>query len=166
MPAEREEMEPKAAATAENFDDEAKPPLRATAIDADVEGEAPLTSEMTAVVVDPGVPFELGFNETVRLGESNSDLTFEAIIQDGRCPTGGLCMWEGEGEVQFLLASGNGASRVFTLKIPGLVETPYTDNSFVEEAGFRFKLLQLEPYPEDEFPSKHSDYRALLLFEH
>jgi len=164
MPIEREELEPEPTTTAENFDVEADLSLRATVTDADVEGEATLPSEFTAVVVEPGVPFELGPGETVRLGDSNSDLTFEAIIQDGRCPLNVACVWEGVGEVQFLLASGSRSNTDFTLKIPGLVETPYTDNPFVEQADFRFKLLRLEPYPSNDDPPQPSDYRALLLF--
>ena len=35
-------------------------------------------------VVDPGIPFAIGFDETVHLADSTTDITFTAIIQDGR----------------------------------------------------------------------------------
>ena len=163
-PAARDELETKPTMIIENYDEEAESPARATAAAAFVEEEAEETSEISLIAVEPGIPFEIGIDETVRLGETNFDLTFEAIIQDGRCPIGGACMWEGEGEVQFLLTSSDRVDTVYTLKIPGLVETPYTDNFYVEQADFRFKLLQLDPYPVDDDPFQPTEYRALLLF--
>ena len=165
-PAAKDELESKPTMTIENYDEEAEPAPRATVTTAAVEKEAKVTSEFSVIAVEAGIPFELGIDETVRLGETDFDLTFETIVQDGRCPLGGACMWEGEAEVQFLLASSDRANTFFTLKIPGLVETPFTDNLFLELAGFRFKLLQLEPYPADGDPFQLSEYRALLLFRH
>ena len=165
MPTEREELEPEPTTTAEIFDDATDSSFQATVTDAEVVGEATLPSEFSAVVVEPGVPFELSPGETVRLGDSNTDLTFEAIVLDGRCPINVACIWEGVAEVQFLLASNNRDNTLLTLKIPGLVETPYTDNPFVEQAGFRFNLLQLEPYPSVEDQPQPSEYTALLIYE-
>ena len=121
--------------TPTNSEVEVKASPTATTTTVIVEDQVEVVSEIPAFVVELGIPFELGSGETVRLGDSNFDLTFEAIIQDGRCPVGGTCVWEGEAEVQFLLSSSNTANTVFTLKILGLVETPYFDNPFVEQAG-------------------------------
>lgn len=113
----------------------------------------------------PTVPFTIAFGETVRLGDANTSIRFEALIQDGRCPVNGACLWEGVAEVQFALAAEGGEETDFILSIPGLVETPYTDNAFVEQAGFRFKLLQLEPYPTDDSTAQPDAYQARLVFE-
>jgi hypothetical protein len=107
----------------------------------------------------------MGFGETVRLGDSASTITFEKIIQDGRCPVDGDCFWEGMAEIQFVLATESAERTEFILRIPGLVETPYTENSPVEAGQFHFKLLQLEPYPSGEGDIQPTTYQAHLMFE-
>jgi hypothetical protein len=151
----------------EIIDEETNTPPRATATGSVTEEDAELTPANNIRVVQPGVPFKIGIGETVRLGDSKSVITFEAIIQDSRCPIGvGIaCFWEGVGEVQFVLTDDDTESKEFTLTIPGLVETPYTANSLVKEGEFLFKLLQLEPYPSDEAPIQPDTYQAQLLFE-
>jgi hypothetical protein len=140
-------------------------PPRATATGAVAEGETESMPDNNMRVARPGVPFKIGFGETVRLGNFPAAITFAAIIQDGRCPVAGACLWEGVGEIQFGLAGEGAEKKEFILSIPGLVETPYTSNSFIEVGGFHFKLLQLDPYPSGEAPAQPDAYQAQLLFE-
>jgi hypothetical protein len=57
---------------------------------------------------------------------------------DSRCPTGAVCIWEGETEV-YLLAESNGQSEGFLL-------TGLGDDTTI--FGHSIELVDLQPYPQ------------------
>ena len=113
-------------------------------------------SETTQPVV-LGELVDIAEGDTVRLGASGPFLTFVDVRDDSRCPTGVACVWAGEAHADFSLTAPASHAR-FTLKIPGLVPTPYEENDGVSIGSYRFTLLELRPYPAEPaaMPERYS----------
>ena len=118
-----------------------------------------------------GEPFWIDYGETVALDGDALRVTFDGVVNDSRCPKNADCIWAGLAEIQLQLAQGTGWRDSLALTIPGLVAVPHTDQDFVAEGGYLFKLLQLAPYPDTDdalgelSTSEAARYRALLLIE-
>ena len=106
---------------------------------------------------------DLAEGDTVRLGANGPLLTFVEVRDDSRCPVDVMCVWAGEARADFSL-SGPASHARFTLKISGLVSTPYEENEGVSVGSHRFTLLELRPYPvESADPPER--YSALIRAE-
>ncbi len=93
-------------------------------------------------------PIVLQLGATVSLGDDMS-LTFDALKQDSRCPTGVECIWEGEVDAQFTVVD-EAENTVIDFK-----GFPYPIHSNCEEenllirsfGAYKFVLTQVDPYP-------------------
>ena len=62
------------------------------------------------------------------------------LINDSRCPSDGVCIWEGDAVAEFLFKF-NGESKSFSL---------HTNNEFKQDTffnGLRIRLMDVIPYP-------------------
>lgn len=110
-----------------------------------------------------GETFEIDEGDTVRLVRSGALLTFNDVRGESRCPTGVVCFWAGIATAGFSLASAAGDS-MFAMTIPGLVQTPYEKNGDIVIGDVRFKLLELNPYPDVQVDPPPR-YQALIRVE-
>jgi hypothetical protein len=67
-------------------------------------------------------------------------LTFEKVVQDSRCPTGAVCVWAGDGEVQLSVQQAGGVTMDYRLHTN-------LDPKAVEVDVWRISLKKLDPYP-------------------
>lgn len=111
-----------------------------------------------------GESLEIDEGQTVRLGGDGPYLRFDDVSEDSRCPTNVVCIWQGMAVAEFSMISAAGDS-VFSMAIPGLVQTPYEENEIVVIAGFELTMLDLSPYPDAEQDETPSRYRALIRVE-
>lgn len=103
------------------------------------------TSGIRSIAIGEWVEIDEG--DAVRLGRSGPLLRFDDVHQDSRCPTGAECVWAGMADAGFSFISAAGDS-LFTMTIPGLVETPHEENDVIAIKAYRFTLLELNPYPD------------------
>jgi hypothetical protein len=117
-------------------------------------------------------PFRLPINQS-RFLEPDLTVTFSKLVSDGRCPDNPAirCVWEGLAEIQLQIKqsseranSGQAFDTVLNLKIPGFVsQDDSTRHTTSDTLGFRFTLLQLDPYPVlPDDPESEDAYSALL----
>ena len=101
--------------------------------------------------------------KSVLLTPDHTVIEFSKVEADGRCPADVRCVWQGEAEIMLTLYVGNGVEHR-RVKIPGLVRTPYRGET-VDIAGYRIRLLQLDPYPYAEQRNTLRTYEARLEIE-
>ncbi|WP_456428422.1 hypothetical protein [Rhodocaloribacter sp.] len=114
-------------------------------------------------VAHSGEAFVLGLGDEIPLEGSDLRIRFVLVLEDSRCPTGVECVTAGEASVVLRISDGQGQLSQLALSIPGLVPTPYDANDFIFHRGYRFKLIQLDPYPAFGTSIDTNDYRVRLI---
>lgn len=87
---------------------------------------------------------------------SDLTLTFEAVLEDSRCPAGVSCIWAGDAQVRLRVASKDTQPASYTL---------HTNDRFEREVlhgETRVRLVALTPEPTRDGPPKPDQYRATL----
>ncbi len=114
-------------------------------------------------VARSGEAFSLALGDEIPLEGSDLRIRFVLVLEDSRCPTGVECVTPGEASVVLRISDGQGQLSQLALSIPGLVPTPFDDNAFIFHRGYRFKLIQLDPYPTFGASIDTNDYRVRLI---
>ena len=108
----------------------------------------------------------IGYNQVALIKEENLLIKFENV-EEGRCPTGARCFWEGQATGGFLLVKpGEGRATAKPIIRPSM--RPGTDEywQLADDAlGYRLFLSELDPYPHIENPIDPKDYVAKLRVE-
>lgn len=115
--------------------------------DPDGRDDAPGTSSRAA---DSSV--ELRFDDTV----VHQDLELRWLdVRDSRCPIGVACIWEGQVVATLEAARGEDepVELHLTLRAGGQPEV-------VQALGYDWRLLEVEPHPEEGVTPERSDYLA------
>ena len=105
--------------------------------------------------------YEIGFEETVNHNKA-LEVTFSSI-DDSRCPTDVVCVWEGQADVELTaFFEEDDAPTIFHLisraGYPALADTLLN--------GYHFQLLDVDPYPDHaNSPPAAEDYTIRLLIE-
>ena len=107
---------------------------------------------------------ELPLNETLDMryselycnAEYEIRLSFDSL-QDSRCPTGAVCIWEGNGRIQLILRKGDEDPIRFWLN----THVNFLSDTVVK--GLRFELVDMLPYPEVDKDYQREDYILQLL---
>jgi hypothetical protein len=113
----------------------------------------------------PGNSFQLDEPVTIAIGESatlqpdNLKITFTSLIEDSRCPTEVVCVWEGRAVVGLTFTKGNETVIDSLATISSAPTPPDTTMVF----GRKVKLLEVTPYPQNTAPVPHGDYKVKLV---
>jgi len=115
--------------------------------------------------VEPGTEFEVAYGETVAVDGAGLEITFSYVSGDSRCASDVTCIWQGVADI---LLSVNGKEiQGFQVQasIPGLITTPFYENTAIDIDGYTLRLLQLDPYPMSTHRIEKKEYKALLVLE-
>lgn len=101
--------------------------------------------------------FNLGLEKDFKLGGeyklSNKSLIFSIFeINDSRCPTDVVCVWEGKADVRINVESPQ----------PGSILLSTYDNLKDTIGGYSFELIEVSPYPISTETIKLEDYNVTL----
>ena len=92
----------------------------------------------------------LAAGQSAAVGQS-SQVTFERVVGDSRCPTGVTCPWAGEVILAMSLQfDSNSQAFILSGRSSAIVQR------------FLFELLSVEPYPVAGSPIEASEYRASI----
>jgi hypothetical protein len=107
------------------------------------------------------------FNDTIKLPykkclyqpDDHFYICLDSVMNDSRCPTGAMCIWEGNAEVKIKYEKLNENPVYFNLN----TNLRFTRDTVID--GYRISLLDLSPYP--EIGVKHSPnlYKASLTIK-
>lgn len=122
--------------------------LAAFALASLLSGCALLDDEATTreLLVAPGDSFNLREGQSARLRDSGFTITFVRRTEEGRCPVGLACFWEGEAEVALIARLGN---QVDPFRVRGFFGQAEGSRLNVTRFGYRIELERLDPYPVD-----------------
>jgi hypothetical protein len=95
-------------------------------------------------------------DESRALLDTGLTLTFEAVVEDSRCPVGGTCVWEGDAVVRIRIDGAGVKPSIYTL------HTNERATREVAHGDVRIRLVSLTPLPTAEGPPRPADYRATL----
>lgn len=85
----------------------------------------------------------------------NYCILLDSIIEDSRCPTSAICIWEGRAIAKFLLTE-NAQQHNFNLEL----QKDTTINNY------KIAFLELTPNPTFDSTGLHANYTATLKIEH
>ena len=101
---------------------------------------------------------EMANFETKYNHEKNIVLRMDSVLGDSRCPSNVQCVWEGNAEVRFLFTVDSKGTD-FVLNTHGGKQF----NSDTVISGYRIKLLDLAPYPEDPVEILQVEYYSKVI---
>ncbi len=106
---------------------------------------------------------EIKYNETVEVTGEQMKLTFSGV-NDSRCPKDVQCITAGEAKVMIVVDQGSGSENI-ELTAKGLCyEEDGSCGSEATAMGYKFKLLSLAPYPEQNAMPAPEDYMVKVEF--
>jgi hypothetical protein len=107
--------------------------------------------------IDQKAPVEhvLAIGESIALPDALT-LTFEAVVEDSRCPTGTDCVWEGDAAVRVRLDERGKAPATYVLHTSGRFQQAF------EHAGVQVRLVKVAPHPAANAPIRPQDYRITV----
>ena len=101
-----------------------------------ISGPAPVTL---------GEPFTLALGRSATISANNLTVSFDAVIDDSRCPNDVECFWAGEATIVGTLLHNDTLLGEFSLVIFG---SNSTDARAIQQVGnFQVELLSLDPQP-------------------
>lgn len=109
------------------------------------------------------VPITLKKGEWVRFQGRPLEVAFLRVLQDQRCPLNATCIQEGDAVIQLQGKSAEGGFDTFEARLPAKAAPTDTTIPWDVWSGYRFRLLQLDPYPQAGVAVDSSAYVATLL---
>ncbi len=100
--------------------------------------------------------FSLGIGQTVSIeGEKKLVIKFKFVLEDSRCPVNVVCVWAGNGKVEFEILDIDGQNKTVILNTE---DEPRT----VTIKGHMLKLISLNPPRIDGVSISPGDYAVTL----
>jgi len=91
------------------------------------------------------------------------EIAFLRVLQDSRCPRNVQCIRQGDAVILLQAKSPDGGFDTIEARLPGNVAPTDTTVPWDVWGGYRFRLLQLDPYPVAGVEVDSSAYVATLL---
>ena len=111
--------------------------------------------------LEENIPLDL--YKEVSISKENIHLEFSKVRDESRCPKTWQCLWEGEAEIQLTIKKGELTENV-RLKYNG--GDCIKCGSEAKALGYKIKLEQLTPYPDEKFyakkPLNFEDYKIII----
>jgi hypothetical protein len=105
----------------------------------------------------------LGVGESAVIGPNDASVTFVGVPHDSRCPSDVVCIWEGQGVVRLRLDAPGEESEFVEASVFG--DCPGAGAGCappVDSLGYRFQVLDLDPYPLSDVTIEDSSYVVTL----
>ncbi len=102
--------------------------------------------------------FSLGIGQTANIEGEKLVIKFKAVLEDSRCPVNVVCVWAGNGKVEFEILDIDGQNKTVTLNTE---EEPRVTTL----KGHSLKLISLNPPRIDGVSISPGDYSVKLLVE-
>jgi hypothetical protein len=125
----------------------------------------PLLVVLAAALVGCGGPtevnidqdFTLAFGESVTIGSTGIEVTFEDVLEDSRCPINAVCVWAGNARIQLAV----------TTPVRRVVLQTRSDSNYavVYQEGIRQLVVQLGtllPEPVAGETTDKQDYKSIM----
>ena len=105
---------------------------------------------------DAGTQLMLAPGESHRIPEIDRTVSFVAVIEDSRCPTGVTCIREGDAAVRVQIGKPRASPSTYTLHTGG-PSREATDGDVI------VRLVDVKPYPAGDSRPRPDEYQVTLL---
>lgn len=109
------------------------------------------------------VPITLKRGQSISFSRRPLEVAFLRVLEDSRCPLNVTCVRQGDAVIQLQGKSADGGFDTFEARLPGGAAPMDTTIPWDIWAGYRFRLLRLDPYPQAGVPVDSSAYVATIL---
>ena len=99
--------------------------------------------------------FSLGIGQTANIEREKFFIKFKAVLEDSRCPVNVVCVWAGNGKVEFEVLDIDGQNKTVTLNTE---EEPRATT----QKGHKLTLISLNPPRIDGVSISPEDYSVTL----
>lgn len=113
----------------------------------------------------PTSPTEAELSSTlfIRFGETSAAgpslrVRFAELAEESRCPRNVVCVWMGNAKIRLDVISNGNTATIF-LNTVGDAQFPREASAL----GYTFRLVDLQPYPEEPGPPDPPRYTAQIL---
>lgn len=103
-------------------------------------------------------PFDIGVGESLRLSESVFSIKFVAVENESRCPSGAVCIWQGNAAAKFEVSEGGFPQTITLYTHTGHQDMP----GELRILGRNIRLVELAPYPRVRVTMAQDAYVATL----
>ena len=108
---------------------------------------------------DSGSQIVMAVNDSRRIPETTLTVSFEAVVEDSRCPTGVSCIREGDAIIRIRIDEPGKPPSTYALHTSGP-----TGHEIVH-GNVRVTLVDVKPFPSADRPTRPDEYRVTLLFK-
>ena len=109
------------------------------------------------IATAPQIAFKVALGDTI-VTEGIS-IVFVEVLEDSRCPTGVVCVWEGQARVKVMVSGTPALNQEFEVTVG-----KKDHNMISAYEGYVIKAIGLAPYPTSKNAGKR-DYSLLLVRE-
>jgi hypothetical protein len=100
------------------------------------------------------------FNKTCKFNSENQFyLCLDSILEDSRCPTGALCIWEGDARVRFHF------EKIYEQPLSFILHTNPKGTTEINIDRYKISLINLYPYPSINNRVEQGPRRAELIIK-
>jgi hypothetical protein len=103
---------------------------------------------------------KLAINKSAINNENQITVRIDSVLNDSRCPSDVVCVWEGNAAIRFIL-NNDGDETKFVLNTHG-------GENFISDTiidGYSIQLVRLNPYPVSTKVISNDEYVAVLLIK-
>lgn len=103
------------------------------------------------------IPFQLQINQSALLQSKGITVQFLNVTEDSRCPSGVMCIWQGQVKTTIGIWQGGQDLGNFTLGL-----TPDKTMAIKKFDNYFIRLINVDPYPISTKKTLYSDYVITL----
>ena len=108
-------------------------------------------------------PFWLNFGQRRVVEPVHVEVEFKVLVNESRCPSDVRCVWEGVARISLELQLSDTSAASVEASIFGYVtKTDTLRHVSTDTLGYKFTLMELNPYPISTKNPNAWEYRALL----
>lgn len=101
----------------------------------------------------------LAIGKSAAVPDTNITATVDDVTEDSRCPTGTVCIWEGDAAVKVRFTAPNAAAATYTL------HTSARFSKTADHENLKVMLVSVTPHPAADSRIRRDDYRVTLSIE-
>ena len=118
-----------------------------------------LDQEEDLIPAELGEQFQLTVNQTAFIESENMKITFSDVLEDSRCPSDVVCVWEGQ--ISVLVSILQNEQPLGELMLTGRAGNEELATEGLE--GYSIRLVLADPYPISTEIIELSDYVITLV---
>ena len=107
--------------------------------------------------------FTIKYGDYVYLDNMGLSIQFLDLLDDSRCAKNAICVWAGRADLKLSVSVSGKNQSIITLRIDGYVKESDTNAHItLDTLGYKFTLMNLDPYPDVNVKRDLSQYSALI----